>query len=328
MILRLFRSMPNFQLIVFFITALLLWADSFVYPQEPFVSSKLAPLYGVLFGWAADFPVAGNMLAFLLLAGQALILNSILTASGVTARNNFLPAFVYVLLFSYYPGLLCMHPVIPGNLMLILGFRMIWKSLHKEEAYQEVLTAALFFALAVFFSIYYLIFMPVIWLALLINRTFAWREWVISAAGISIPLFCGALVTFWNDTFRQTVAQYAEFFASVRLLPAGYDLHPVFWALCGVIVLLSVLVVLRFINALPEKLIMVRRVSQIWVGSFFFSASAFFLIPEHPFVLGSMVLLPVSVFASWCLQMQSFFRMKEAALWLLILGILAGKIFL
>jgi hypothetical protein len=326
MFLRLFRSHTNVQLVLFFIAALLLWSDGFYHMRPAIPGNDISPLYTLLFSWTANLPFAGVIAAFLLLLLEAILLNQILALSGITVKNNYLPAFIYMILFSYSPDLLCMHPVIPANILLIIAMRMIWNAERHERSYQDIFTAAIFISLSVLFNIYYLILIPVIWIALIIYRTFTWREWLIAFIGVITPLIYNCFVLFWHDQLYTTGMEYLSFFKSIRFLSAHYPHAAMSYVICSMILILSVPSFIRFLSTISEKVISIRKVSMTIVWIFLLSVFLFLIIPNEPAIMGSVALLPLSIFiASWLQSGKKFFW-REIFLLLLAGSIIAGKI--
>jgi hypothetical protein len=325
MILRFFRAHANVQLVMFFVISVLLWADGFYMMRPAIGGNEVSPLYNLLFSWCIDLPVPGTFLAFALLVLEALLLNSILAFSGVTSRNYYLPAFVFMLVFSYSPALLCMHPAIPANLLLLLALRMMWKSFHQENAYQEIFTAALFLSLAALLNIYYLVLIPLIWISLIINRSTNWREWFIPLLGIITPLVYMMFYYFWNNMLIAKLNSYLSFFKNVRIFSSDYNYPVMTYIICGVIFLISVISFVRFLSTISEKVINIRKISQLVIWMFILSAAMFIVIRSKPDIIGCAVLLPISVFISARLQTGKSNFIREVFAWLLIGGIVAGK---
>lgn len=326
MFLPLFRSHANLQLIFFLLLSLLLWADGFIFPVTPKIGSDETFVFTTVHRLLSFSPFVSVILAFLLILAEALLLNDLLANSGITLRNNYLPAFLFVLVYSWNPSFLCLHPVMLSNLFLILALRMLWKSFQKEESYQEILTASLFLAITAWINIYNIILLPLIWISLIINRSTNWREWFIPLIGFSIPLIFAAFYFFWNSLLMEKIAGLTEFFKNLRLFQSGYSYPLIYYLIFSWVSIIAVVAFFKFITSLSEKIISIRKISQVVVWLFILSAPVFFLIKEEPVIVGSTILVPVSVFFSAWLQSAKKIWFYEIVLWILIAGIIAAKI--
>lgn len=328
MFTRLFKSHTNIQILILLIGSILLWSDGFFRIQSPNPENGLSPLFELLFNWTIEPVWAGAIIAFLLLLCEAFLLNQIVSMEGITPRNSYLPAALYMLLFSYIPQMLFLHPAIPANLMLILAVWMVIKSRHHDKSYQKTFTAALLFALASLFNIYYLVFFPLIWFAMIIFRSLSWREWTISFLGMITPYIYLAFIYFWNDCLFEKIEAYKSFFQSIRIFNASYAQAIMVYIVWVEIALLVIFSVLSFVTKIPKKIISLRKISMIIVWLFLLSLCLIPLIQENFYLMGSVLFIPASVFvSSWMMGAKRAY-ISEILIWLMIGSIIAGKMLL
>jgi hypothetical protein len=328
MLIRLFRSHQNVQVLAFLIISVLLWGDGFYRMQPLIAGHSLSPFYDLLFGWLADLPFLSVFIAFLMLLGEAVLFNSILTEEGLAMRNSFLPAAVYILFFSYNPGLLRLYPVIPANIMLILAFRMILKTRHKEKAYQEVFTAGIFLSFAAMINIWHLVFFPVILIALIIYRSYSLRDWMIGILGLITPVFYLMFFYFMTDQLLAKHAEFGNFFRTMHLFIASYNMQVIAWAVSTIIALITLISFLRMIIRSSEHLIQLRKAFQIFLWTFVLAVCTIPLFRDNVLPSSSIVLLPAVVFFSVWVQNAKKIFVPELSLWLFLAAILASKIML
>jgi hypothetical protein len=328
MFTRLFRSHINIQLLVLLIAALLLWSDGFINVQVPSTGVDPNPLFNLVFGWTISIPWLANIIAFILLLGSAFLLNNILTTEGITNRNSYFPAFLFILLFSYCPELLKLHPGIPATLILLLSLRMIFKARHQDKSYQEIFTSALFLGLASLFHVYYIVFTPLILISLIIYRSSSWREWIIAFLGILTPLFYAAFFYFWDDNLLNTALLYEKFFTCLSVFRFSLTQPILIYIIWGLISIPVIVAFIKFFSTISEKIIILRRILIIMVWLFLLSISILPFARQDVVLNCSPILLPASVFiASWFQSGKAIF-FRELLLWLLVCGIIIGKILL
>jgi hypothetical protein len=328
MFTRLFRSHINIQLLVLLITALLLWSDGFIKVQVTSAGTDLNPLFNLVFGWSISIPWMANIIAFILLLCSAFLLNNILTSEGITNRNSYFPAFLFILLYSYCPGLLLLHPTIPATLILIFSLRMIFKARHQDKSYQEIFTSALLLSLTSLFNIYYIVFIPLIFISLIIYRSSSWREWVIAFIGILTPLFYTAFYHFWNDNLLNTAHLYEKFFTGLSVYKFSLRQPILIYIIWGLISFSVVPAFIKFFSTVSEKIIILRRILIIIVWLFLLSMSILPFASQDVVLDCSPILLPASIFIVSWLQSGKAIFFRELMLWLLICGIIIGKFLL
>jgi hypothetical protein len=326
MFIRLFRSHQNVQLLTLLIISLLLWSDGFFRMQAAVGENPVAPLYSLLFGWAFSIPWLSTIVAFLMLLAEAFLLNQFLTDEGLAQRNSYMAAFLFFTFYSYSPGLLLLYPTIPANFLLLFALRMILKSRHVDKAYQEILSAGILIGLASMFEIRFLVYFPLLWISLVLFRSYTWREWAISIIGLLLPL--AYLVTFHylTDTIHEQIALFVSFFRSLRVIHAVPQLHPTTWALWGVLSLFTLIAFLNLLSHFTEKIIVLRKAFLIIIWTFLFSLLELPISDGTQLHLSAMILLPASVFVCAWAQGSKKARMVEVFLWLLAIAIIAAKV--
>ena len=325
MIIRLFRTHQNVQLLVFLLAALLLWGDGFYRQQAPVETGLFSPFYTLVFGWAFPWPWFTVVLAFLMVVGGAYLFNLILVEEGMSPRNTFLPAVLYLLFFSFSPGLLKLHPAIPANLLFLLALRMILKSRHFETAYAQTFSAAILISLASFFDIYYSIFFFVIWVSLVLYRSYTWREWIISFLGLITPYFYLACYYFFTDQLFPAGRLYAGFLSSLRPLAADYHFPVPLYVVWGWLALFVVIAFFKLLSTQSERVIQLRKAFMIIVWTYLLGVAAAVWVPQQVETNLALTFLPSAVFlASW---MQSVKRSYfiEGMFWVLIAGMIYLK---
>ncbi len=182
----------NFQtsLVVLLVLCLLLWGLSF---QFVAVSSVETQGYQhILF----DFLFKDNMSAFnkhLIVLGSivlgAVMINFLTITQEIASKTNYLPAFLYIL-FGFSASVNgTIEPVLIANLCLLPALFFIINAYREENVLSPFFNAGLFLGLSTFFYTFYVFLFPVVFIALMIMRSFNWREWLMLLIGILSPLY-------------------------------------------------------------------------------------------------------------------------------------------
>ena len=178
------------SLVVLLVLCLLLWGLSF-----QFVTVSSAETQGyqhILF----DFLFSGQISAFsthlIILASivfGAAMINFLTITQEIASKTNYLPAFLYIL-FGFSASVNgAIEPVLVANLCLLPALFFIINAYRQENILSPFFNAGLFLGLSTFFYTFYVFLFPVVFIALLIMRSFNWREWLMLLIGILSPLY-------------------------------------------------------------------------------------------------------------------------------------------
>ena len=182
---RIFKENVIIQLIVVVVTAIFLWSNAFMHNVAMPTPDAVSPLYHTVFLLLKDAPLVATILAFALLIGEALLLNSLLSDFGIFQKNSYQTAFWYIILMSSSKDLLTLHPLLFVNLFVIIILLMIFRATSKDESYKEVFTAGLFIALSSLFFFKATGLILAFWIFLIILQIYTWREWLIVLIGFA-----------------------------------------------------------------------------------------------------------------------------------------------
>lgn len=147
----------------------------------------------VFFTWQGEFTsfvtesrLVHVIAAFLIVYAGAVQLNSVVNNFGFYSKNTSLPGFVYALSVLSV-GQFSFNMLVIGYFLLIAGLGYLFRINRQDPAGGSVFIASLFFGTATICSLFFLPMLLLPWFALIIFRSFKWREWFVVIAGFSIP---------------------------------------------------------------------------------------------------------------------------------------------
>lgn len=103
------------------------------------------------------------------------------------SNRNYLTGLLFVALCSSIAELKTFAPVYPAALLLILALSRFINSYRREGDSKEYFEGSLYIGLAGMFYPPSIIFIVSAWIALILFRSFRWREWVFVFLGIGTP---------------------------------------------------------------------------------------------------------------------------------------------
>lgn len=147
-----------------------------------------------------DFSVPANVfLAGILVFIQAVIFNRIVNNHALLAKPSFLPALLYITGASLFEPFLVLSPVLICNFLLILIMDKLLKIGKSSNAIMIMFDVGIFIALGTLIYFPFVVMLLLIWLSLLLYRSFNWREWVSGLVGFLTIMFFLAVFYYWND---------------------------------------------------------------------------------------------------------------------------------
>jgi hypothetical protein len=325
-ILRLFKNSVGIQLVILLATMVLLWIPAFN-SSRPMPSPELiTPAYGFLYNLLGNMPVWYTIIALLLLLGEAILLNELLSDFGITPKNSYLTAFIYIVLMSCSTDYLTLHPVLLVNIFIIIMLRMIFIANQKVDSLKEILGAGILTALCSLFVFKSAGLFMAIWLFLIILRVYSWRQWVVNLFGFAtVYLYLFAWYLFTDKTVEK-LQLYSSVFHSIKMVHSVPHFSVYEYILFAIILFLILVSVVNFIFSLNEKLINIRRISLILLWLLIISViSTVFYISNLKFDF-SYILLPVSVLASLYYSNIKKSLFGEIILLILIIAIILCKV--
>ena len=302
MLIRFFKNNNPSLFVLLPIFALVLWIISFI-NQPQFTETKTAFLYNIVSKPLNAVPYLNTIFAFLLIIGEAFLINFIANENEVITRRTFLPALLYIVFMSNNEAMLTVNPSMFANLFILFSLNKLFTSFRKNTAFSNAFDAGFYLSIASFFYFPSIILFPILIVGLLIFRTFNWREWSISFIGIITPycfvltyyLWANQLKTFWNNITSYFVLHDTP---SFNFSSSFYFMEIVM----AIIILLSLGTIVRNIRSASQK----TKKNLIFLNwFFFFSIISFSIAPQLSSPCFSILAIPLSIFtANYFLNMK------------------------
>jgi hypothetical protein len=199
LIVNIFKNSQPATFIVIPVFMLIAW----VFARQtgsPLLVDNPMPLYNLVAGILADFPLwLAGLTGYLVATSQVLHLNYIVNKHEVLYKNSYLPALFYMVFLAIIPQFLTIHPVLFVNSIILIIIDKLFR-IYKHPAPLQLIFDS-FFLIAVASLIYLpaMTFLLLALFAILILKTFSWRDWLVGLTGFLLPLFFIFVFYFWND---------------------------------------------------------------------------------------------------------------------------------
>jgi hypothetical protein len=293
MIAAIFRNNDRLVLFTIPIGAILVWFFSFYILDNNYIAPEGGVLYPILFELIKPIWLF-KLLNLLILLSSAYLVSYISIKQEVTDKQNHFSAYFLILLNTYLNLESPLHPLMVGNFFFLLSLNSYLSTYRSDHALGFVFDGAFFLSVASLFYFPMLFFIPVVFVALLIMRTFIVREWLLILIGLALPYFLCAIFFFLFDIPQSLFfARYAGSFSKFsfpQLSNGSFLIHFAFIVILGV----------TFLRLLSHGLggkIKTQKSKTLILISLMISFAASFFLHEHPTFAPVLVLVPFSILA-------------------------------
>lgn len=148
-------------------------------------------------------PVANICIAAVLTFVQAILFNRIINNHGLLAKPSYLPGLLYITGSSLFLQFLILSPPLICNFLLIWIMDKFLKISKTHNAMKMMFDVGMIIAFGTLIYFPFIVLLIMLWLSLLLYRSFNWREWVAGLIGFLTIFFFIAVFYYWNDNITQ-----------------------------------------------------------------------------------------------------------------------------
>lgn len=150
-------------------------------------------------------PLANVLIAALLVFVQALLFNTIINRHGLLSKPTYLPALCYITGSSLFLQFLIVSPPLICNFILIWMMDKFLRLGKSSHALYMMFDIGMLIAVGALIYFPFIALLVVLWLSLLLYRSFNWREWVAGLVGFMVIFFFLAVFYYWNGNIYQFI---------------------------------------------------------------------------------------------------------------------------
>ena len=208
-------------------------------------------------------------------------------------KQNFIPAFVYLLLGATLNNESILHPLLIANLPLLIMFIFLASTYRSNNALSAVFDASFLLSLASLVYLPLLLLFPLCFIGVNLYKAFNFREWILMLLGLILP-YLMAFSIFWimdyGYEFWQNVWNIAFTpFHSPLFKKGAFLINTI------VILLLAMSTIYTIMNGFGGK---IKEKKGKYLLIWFFIAGLFimFVVSDAPVFLGTIIIIPCSIF--------------------------------
>lgn len=150
-----------------------------------------------------SFSSSGNIfIAGILVYIQALIFNRVINNHGLLSKPNYLPALLFITGTSLFMPFLILSPPLICNFLIIWIMDKFLKVGKASHAIMLMFDIGVIIALGTLIYFPFIVMLLMLWLSLLLYRSFNWREWLSGLIGFALVFFFLAVFYYWHDEIK------------------------------------------------------------------------------------------------------------------------------
>ena len=198
-----FKQKSPGNVAVLFIFGLLLKLPLFLYPKPAVTTINDGQLYQWLIGGLPERnSMVCSVIAFVLLYGQALMVNFMVSEYRMIAKQNYLPAMAYLLVTTLLPEWNYLSSPMISNTLIIWMFIYLFSLYNSPVSKAQVYNIGLIAGINSYIYFPSIVFVLCILLGLIILKPFRLNEMILFLLGCLTPYYFYGVYLFLTDQFN------------------------------------------------------------------------------------------------------------------------------
>ena len=181
--LKIFRNNVVFQIVVILVVSIVMWSKAWVNPVGDFPEDG-----GSLFYWITGLmsPRVAAIVAWLLVIGEGVLLNSIMYQHRLITQSTLLPLLLYVVAMS--SGTLTLTPMMVGMLFVLLGLQCFFlMGSQVTVSIDKIFGASASIGMAILLCPTMAVMVIPLVACMFSHSLYGWRDWTMLVLGLAAP---------------------------------------------------------------------------------------------------------------------------------------------
>jgi hypothetical protein len=225
-----------------------------------------------------DFSSTTNVLAAgLLVFVQAIIFNIVVNKHGLLPKPSYLPALLYITSASLFMPFLVLSPTLVCNLLLIWMMDKLLKIGKSPNGIMIMFDVGMIIAAGTLIYFPFIVMLLMLWLSLLLYKSFNWREWVSGLVGFITIFFFLGVFYYWNDNLSMF---YKIWLPLTNKFPATFKINYNDYLVLVPVALMLVLAMIQLRENFFRSFISTRKAFQMLFFMFLCAIISFYTKPN------------------------------------------------
>lgn len=324
--IRFFRGSGAGPVLLLILAAVALWIQYFISPPQltPAAGSLTMPLWDLVVRALSGTPILAVIVSFLLMVSVAILMVRFNTSIFFIPRRTFLPALLYIVLYSVFPGSMILNPALPAALLIVAGmwrmissYRVNGMTLKFFDAALLISSAGLFYAGSVWIIL-------LVFIGVLVLRSPDVREHILAFVGALLP---------WTVMYAVWYVTGGEPGELTELIRHNlFDSVPDFtWS--RTLIILVIIVGLSFLPSLfyliremPTYKIRSRKTWELLIWMLVISTVAILFVPAVSTEMAALMALPVSFVMANQMVFARRVITSEVLFWLIVIMLIVSRL--
>jgi hypothetical protein len=220
---------------------------------------------------------ANIFLATVIIFVQAVLFNRIINNHGLLAKPSYLPALLYITGSSLFLQFLILSPPLICNFLLIWIMDKFLKIGKTPNAMMGMFDIGMIIALGTLIYFPFIVLLTMLWLSLLLYRSFNWREWISGFIGFLTIFFFLAVFYYWNNNIAQF---YKIWRPLVNRFPSVIQINYNDYLVLVPVVIIIILATLQLRENFFRSFISTRKAFQMLFFMFVVAIVSFYTKPD------------------------------------------------
>lgn len=298
MVLRIFKS--NHPIVIFLIPLLgfILWSLSIfgvTSVSELALVNNHSYLYSELIDLLPNSRLFSTLFSLLLIILQSYILIRLNFKFIFIESKTYLPSVLFLLYASIFPFYHQLHPLLIANLFLLFAIDRAFTFDKLRNQLKRYYESGLLIGIGVLFYPNLLYFVVLLWLTLIILRTFNWREWISSIFGIFTPIAFYFSILFLTNNHYEIMSDIGLVFFT-KQVNFGFSLYSKI--ALGILVFLFLINFFGSARIVGLKKISTRKYFSLFTLFLFLCIVLFYIHPSISYNIVIVAAIPISIIQS------------------------------
>ncbi|MES2828378.1 MAG: DUF6427 family protein [Bacteroidota bacterium] len=222
-------------------------------------------------------PVSNVVLAGILIFVQSILFNRIINNHGLLNKPGYLPALLYITAASLFMPFFVLSPTLICNFLLILIMDKFLKIGKSPNAIMIMFDIGMIIAVGALIYFPFIVMLIMLWLSLLLYRSFSWREWTSGLVGFLTIFFFLGVYYYWNGSI---LLFYKIWLPLGNKFPSVFKINYNDYLVLVPVTLMIILASLQLRENFFRSFISTRKAFQMLFFMFIVSILSFYTKPD------------------------------------------------